>query len=212
MYLTATAFALLSLFGIGGGNSVNFDGLKPGALPPYWTSTETHPGEPPHWVIVNDRTAPSHGNVFAQISSAPGEFAFPLAVFDKVVCRDGDLSVKFKIDAGRGGVRTAGIVWRYQDPNDYYLLHFSADEKNIALYHMRNGKAYLIKMMGHDIRTGQWYIAKVNYRGSHFRVLFGNRRLFDAADDSLSAPGKTGLWTKGGTVAYFDDFRIDRKS
>jgi hypothetical protein len=42
-------------------------------------------------------------------------------------------------------------------------------------------------------------------------VLFDNRQLFDAVDASLSTPGKTGLWTRGGTEASFDDFRIDRK-
>jgi hypothetical protein len=211
MHFAASVLGVLAFFGVGGNYNVNFDGVKPGALPPYWSATETHPGEPPHWVVMNDRTAPSHGSVLAQISSAPGEFAFPLAVFDKVVCRDGDLSVKFKIDAAPGKIRTAGIVWRYQDPNDYYLLHFSADEKNIALLHMRNGKARPIYITAHDIRAGQWYIAKVTYRGAHIRVEFGNRLLFDADDDALSAPGKTGLWTKAGTIAYFTDFRIDRK-
>jgi hypothetical protein len=212
MFLAATVFTALGFFGIGTNSNVNFDGLKPGALPPYWSATETHPGEPPHWVILNDRTAPSHGNVFAQVSSAPGEYAFPLAVFDKVICRDGDLSVKFKIDAGGPGkMRTAGIVWRYQDPNDYYLLHFSVDDKNIALFHMENGKAHAIQMTGHDIRPGQWYIAKVAFRGRNIRVEFGNRLLFDAVDDSIPNPGKTGLWTKAGTIAYFDDFRIDKK-
>jgi hypothetical protein len=180
-------------------------------LPPYWSETETHPGGPAHWVIKYDRTAPSHGNVFAQVSSAPAGDAFPLAVFDHVICRDGDLSVKFKIDDGPGRMHTAGIVWRYQDPNDYYLLRFSATEKNIVLIRMRKGQSFPVWTLGHEIRAGQWYIAKVTYRGSHFRVDFGNRRLFDAVDDSIAVPGKTGLWTRAGTVAYFDDFRIDRK-
>jgi hypothetical protein len=211
MHFAASLLGVLAFFGAGGNSNVNFDGVKPGALPPYWSATETHPGEPPHWVVVNDRTAPNHRNVLAQISPAPGEFAFPLAVFDKVICRDGDLSVKFKIGSAPGKIRTAGIVWRYQDPNDYYLLHFSVDEKNIALFHMQNGKARPIYIIPHDVHTGQWYIAKVTYRGPHIRVEFGNRLLFDAVDDALSVPGKTGLWTKAGTVAYFDDFRIDRK-
>jgi hypothetical protein len=211
MHLAATVFGMLGLFGVGGNSNVNFDGLKPGALPPYWSAAETHPGEPPRWVVKDDRTAPSHHNVFAQISSAPGENAFPLAVFDRVICRDGDLSVKFKIDPRPARFQTAGIMWRYQDPNDYYLLHFSVTDKNISLVHMQNGVAHHILTSGHDIRAGQWYIAKVIYRGSRIQVEFGNRRLFDAVDDSISAAGKTGLWTRAGTVAYFDDFRIDRK-
>ena len=52
--------------------------------------------------------------------------------------------------------------------------------------------------VSHDLKTGQWYVAKVMYRGSHFRVLFGNRQLFEASDDSLAGtPGKTGPMDPG---------------
>jgi hypothetical protein len=30
-------------------------------------------------------------------------------------------------------------------------------------------------------------------------------------DDALDAAGKTGLWTRADTVAYLDNFRIDRR-
>jgi hypothetical protein len=158
--------------------------------------------------------------VLAQVSGAAGDSEFPLAIFDKVVCRDGDLSVKFKIASGPRRIKTAGVVWRYQDPRNYYLLHFSVDERNIVLFRMENGQARAIPITGarqgefgvsHDLKAGQWYIARVVFRGSNIRVLFGNRQLFQATDDSLAAPGKAGVWTRGGTIASFDDFRIDKK-
>jgi hypothetical protein len=154
------------------------------------------------------------------VSGVASSSEFPLAIFDKVVCRDGDLSVKFKIAANARRVKTAGIVWRYQDPQNYYLLNFSVDERNIGLFRVQNGQLHPLKVLhgrpgdtgvSHDLRTEQWYVAKVIFRGNSFHVLFGNRELFDALDDSLPAAGKTGLWTRGGTVASFDDFRIDRK-
>jgi hypothetical protein len=210
-------FLAFSFFGFGT-STINFDNVKPEKMPPYWTATETHAGPAPQWEVERDKTAPSHQNVFAQLSTQGTQYEIPLAIFDKVVCRDGDLSVKFKIDSGkRSG--SAGLVWRYQDQGNYYLLRFSADEKNIALFRMQNGQAHAIPVLGkpgessvyHDIRTGQWYVAKVSYRGSRFRVLFGNRALFEGVDDSIQTQGKTGLCTKAGTVAEFDDFRIDKK-
>ena len=212
-------FISFGLFGPGSG-AVDFDNQKPGSLPPYWTSTATRLAEPPHWVIRRDGTAPSRPNVLAQVSTTGGDSEFPLAVFDKVVCRDGDLSVKFRIQPGDHRIQTAGIVWRYQDPRNYYLLHFSVDEKNIGLFRVENGQARAVPVIGgrpgavgvhHELRAGQWYVAKVVFRGSRFRVLFGNRQLFEAEDDSITGPGKTALWTRAGTVAYFDDFRIDKK-
>jgi hypothetical protein len=216
---TAAAFVTFSFFGLGG-VTANFDNLKPSSFPPFWTATATRALEAPRWEIRLDSTAPSRPNVFALVSGVAGNSEFPLAVFDKVVCRDGELSVKFKIATSARRPRTAGIVWRYQDPLNYYLLHFSVDERNIALFRVENGQRHPVPVLGnkpggvgisHDLRTGQWYVAKVVFRGNNFRVFFGNRELFDAVDDSLSAPGKTGLWTQGGTVASFDDFRIDKK-
>ena len=214
------AFLSFSLSFLGfGATTVNFDNVKQEMMPPNWTATSTHAGPPPRWEVEHDKTAPSHQSVFAQVSKAGADYEFGLAVFDKVQCRDGDLSVKFKIVEGRK-IQTAGIVWRYQDPQNYYLLHFSADEKNIAMFRVQDGQVRPIPVTGgkpggfgvpHDIRAGQWYVAKVSYRGSRFRVSFGNRALFEGVDDSISNQGKTGLWTRAGTVAEFDDFRIARK-
>jgi hypothetical protein len=213
---TAAAFITFSFFG----STINFDNLKPGTLPPFWTAVATKSTDTPQWEVRRDSTAPSRPNVFAQIAGTGPNSEFGLSVFDKVICRDGDLSVKFKIADGTRRVKTAGIVWRYQDPRNYYLLDFSVDEKNMVLSRVENGQAHPITVRGgkpggvgvpHDLRTGEWYVAKVIFRGNSIRVLFGNRQLFDAVDDSLAAPGKTGLWIRGGTEASFDDFRIDRK-
>lgn len=212
-------FLVFTLFGFGA-STINFDNVKPEMMPPYWTATETHTGPAPEWEVERDKSAPSHQNVFAQVSTKGSQFEIPLAIFDKVICRDGDLSVKFKIDNGKRGGGSAGMVWRYQDQGNYYLLRFSAEDKNIALFRMQNGQAHAIPVLGkpgsssvyHEIRPGQWYVAKVSYRGSHFRVLFGNRALFEGEDDSIRNQGKTGLCTKAGTVAEFDDFRIVKKS
>jgi hypothetical protein len=216
----AAAFLTFSLFGFGG-DTVNFDNLKPRSFPPFWTATANRPAELSRWEVLRDATAPSRPNVLVKEAGPSSDNEFSMAVFDKVLCRDGDLSVKFKIESGSRRVKTAGIVWRYQDQKNYYLLHFSVDEKNIVLFRVENGQAHPIPITGekpgafgvtHDLRVGQWYVAKVTFRGRNIRVLFGNRQLFDAVDDSLPGAGKTGLWTRGGTEASFDDFRIDRKA
>jgi len=219
MRISAAAIVALSFFGLGADNS-NFDDVVPPSMPPGWTATATREARAPHWGVIREMSAPSRPNVFAQTSTAPGLSEFPMAIFDRVICQDADLGVKFNITS-HGRNHTAGLVWRYQDENNYYFLHFSVDQKNIVLFRMENGKAIPIPVPGakpgtlgvaHDLRADQWYVVKVIIRGPHVRVLFGNRLLFDVTDDSLPTPGKTGLWTRGGTVAWFDDFRLDKKS
>ena len=204
-------FISFNIFGLGG-DSVNFDNLKPTTVPPNWTITATGTTQSPRWEVRQDATAPSRPNVLQQLSTTFTAAQFPLAIYDKVICRDGDLSVKFEIANGPRRIKSAGMIWRYQDPRNYYLLRFSVDGKNIELFRVQDGRLRAISMVvPHDLRTGEWYVAKVVFRGPHFRVFVGNRQLFDATDDSLAEPGKTGLWTRSGTVASFDDFRIDKK-
>jgi hypothetical protein len=212
------AVALAGLLGLPP-NAADFDALKPGAIPPGW-SFVSMPDAPAHWEIRRDPTAPSRGNVLVQATGAK-ESESPLALFDNSFCRDGDLTVKLRID-GNSGAHSAGVVWRYQNPSNYYLLRLSADQRTVGLFRVHNGIETSIPVVGgrktsvvpHDVQANRWYIAKVIFRGPRIRVLVGNRKLFDAEDrpeGALLSPGKAGVWTRGLTHAAFDDFRIDKK-
>jgi hypothetical protein len=219
MRATLAAATILGFWGFGADN-VNFDAVTPGSPPPNWLFV-SRPANPVRWEVRHDPNAPSRGNVLEKVSPGAADSDNPIAVFDREPCQDGDLSVKFRIDGGSRS-KTAGIVWRYQDAGNYYLLHFSADQHNIVLLRVQNGKFIPIPPLGvkpgpgpgvpHEIVPGQWYVAKVLFRGKQIRVLFGNRRLFEAEDSAITASGRTGLWTRGRTLASFDDFRIDKKS
>ena len=213
------AFAMLSFLGLGAEN-VDFDTLAPETAPPDWSTAHTHSGPSGDWLVRRDPSAPSRPNVLSQSSHAGARFEFEIAAFDKVICRDGDLSAKIRLRPGPG-LKTAGLVWRYQDADNFYMLHLSADERNVVLFRVQDGKARQIPPRGakpgsfgvnHEIRSAVWYVIRVVFRGPRIRVFLGNRLLFEAADHAISQAGKTGLWTKGTTVASFDDFRIDKKN
>ncbi len=215
------AIVLIGLgFGGWGAETVNFDIGKVGSIPPGWTAAMTHRGGASRWVVHPDASAPSRPNVLAQVSTNPAKYRFPLAIFDKVICKNGDLSVKFKLVGGKEE-QTAGLLWRYQDQNNYYFVRANATEHNIVLFRLKDGKGEPIAPLGtkpetfgvrHAITEGEWNILKVVFRGTHFSVYFDHRKIFDAEDGTFQQPGKTGLWTKGDTIAYFDDFRIDKKN
>src|SRR5438105_3733026 len=102
--------ALVVFWGLSfGADSVNFDTFRPGLAPPEWTSVLTRGETPVTWQVRADPTAPSRPNVLERISGPTGEFEFPVAVFDRVVCRDGDLSVKIKIHPGCRAESPGGI-------------------------------------------------------------------------------------------------------
>lgn len=198
--------------------TIDFDSAKPGSVPPGWTVAPIA-GTAPHWEIVKDPSAPSPPYVFAQVSHDAAGGGCPLAILDKMEIRDGDLSVKVKPVSGRAD-RGGGLVWRYRDPDNYYLVRANAMENSIVLYKVEDGKRtplasrnQLPKSYGvkHPVPVNEWSVLKVQFRGPLFSVYFNHRRLFEVQDSTFVDRGKVGLWSKADSVMYFDDFRIAGK-
>lgn len=214
------AFLIVS-FGWFGRNAetVDFDNAKTGASPQAWTLANTHRGDPGRWMVHPDATAPSKPNVLAQLSADKNRAHYSLALFDRGYCRDGDLSVNVKMVSGNAD-QIAGVVWRYQDPNNYYVLYVNAMEDKITVHKMVDGRATAIlqaagsgqiSAVSRRVDPQEWNLVKIQFRDTHTVVFFNHRKLFEVTDAAIVKPGKTGVWTKGDTVAYFDDFRIDKK-
>ena len=193
--------------------TINFDSAKPGSAPPGWTVPPN-----PQWEILKAPSAPSPPYVFAQISNDAAGGRCPLAILNKMDVKDGDLSVKVKPVAGKED-RAGGLVFRYRDPDNYYLVRANALENSIVLYKVEDGKRTPLSSRGaptsygvkHPVPLNQWSVLKVQFRGPLFSVYFNHRRLFEVLDSTFGQPGKVGLWTKADGITYFDDFRIAGK-
>jgi len=199
--------------------TVRFDHVSGNKLPADWIIAMTHAGAPPRWEVVRDESAPSPPNVLAQLSRDTTAGRFPLAIWEKVMVRDGEISVIFKTVHGSID-QAAGIVWRYQDPNNYYIVRANALENNVVFYKVENGVRTSIAPKGlpsrsygvkHTIPRGRWNNLKVSLSGDKIAVFFNQEQLFEAEDTTFSKPGKVGLWTKADSVTYFDDFTVVSK-
>jgi len=89
-------------------------------------------------VVQQDATAPLKPNVLAQTSTDATDYRSPLAILDEGGFQDVAVSVKFKAVVGKVD-QAGGIVFRLQDPNNYYILRANALEDNYRLYHRRPG-------------------------------------------------------------------------
>jgi len=203
------AFGFLISFGLlaSTGKIVTFDSGQVGRAPAGWTFAGANHGSAPRWVIQQDRTAPTQPYVLAQLSNASGE-RFPLAIYDDMSLRDGDVSVRIKAVSGRED-QAGGVVFRYRDPNNYYLARENALQHNVAILKVENGQTRQITpAVPHDISANTWNILKVSVRGSRFQVYMNHRRILQGWDKTFSGWGKVGLWTEADSVTYFDDFRV----
>jgi hypothetical protein len=199
--------------------SLNFDHSAPGSLPAGWSVAMTHQGGPPKWEILEDSSAPSKRNVLAQVSNDRTAGRFPLAVWNGSTVKDGALSVKFKAISGVVD-QGAGLVWRYRDPNNYYIVRANALEDNVVLYKVQNGERVSLAPKGavsnaygvkHKVPRQTWTTLRVDFHGELFSVSLNGEKLFDVEDSTFMGTGKTGLWTKSDSVIYFDDFQVSEE-
>lgn len=219
--MTSTMVVLAAMFAAGAcfAETINFDNAALGAVPPGWTVAMTHKGGAPKWEIVKDESAPSKPNVLAQVSKDATGGRFPLAVYEKASVKDGTVSVKFKTISG-GTDQAAGLVWRYTDPDNYYIARANALEDNVVLYKVEKGERIALAPKGtpsktygvkHRVPKQTWSALSVAFRGNVFTVSFDGQKIFEVEDSTFTAAGKAGLWTKADSVTYFDDFQIEGK-
>ena len=211
--------AALLLHSLASAEVIRFDNCVPGKLPPGWTVAMTHDGAAPRWEIVREESTARPRYVLAQLSRDSTAGRFPLAIWDRIVLRDGDVSVAFKTMDGAVD-QAAGIVWRYQDPNNYYIVRANALENNVVLYKVENGVRLSIAPKGlpsrsygikHEIPRRQWNTLKIAFNDSSFVVSLNGERLFQTEDRTFTKAGKAGLWTKADSVTYFDAFTVKGK-
>jgi hypothetical protein len=194
---------------------INFDHARRGSVAPGWTVAMTHQGGPPKWEVLEDGSAPSKPNVLGQVSNDRTAGRFPLAIWDGATIKNGAVSVKFKAISGIVD-QGAGLVWRYRDPNNYYIVRANALENNVVLYKVQNGERVSLAPKGavsnaygvkHKVPEQTWMTLRVEFHGGLFTVSLDAEKLFDVEDSTFTGPGKTGLWTKADSVIYFDDFQ-----
>jgi hypothetical protein len=209
----------LSLCSLATAEEIRFDNRLPGRLPPGWTAAMTHGGAAPRWEIVRDESAPKPPYALAQLSRDRTAGRFPLVVWDSISIRDGNVSVALKTLDGAVD-QAAGIIWRYQNPNNYYIVRANALENNVVLYKVENGVRLSIAPKGlpsrsygvrHEIPRHQWHSLKVAFREGSFVVSFNGQQLFEAEDRTFTTAGETGLWTKADSVTYFSEFTVTGK-
>jgi hypothetical protein len=197
-------------------DAVDFESMKANAPPRGWRLTKTDGGERPRWEVVSDATSPAQPKVLAQLSADRTSGRFPLALHPDAVIANGEIAVQFRPISGRVD-QAAGLVWRYRDENNYYIVRANALEDNVVLYKVENGRRTSLGPVGrsndygvkHEVPPGRWSTLGVAFDGQRFTVSFDRQPLFEVVDTTFTEAGRVGLWTKADSVTYFDGFEID---
>jgi len=187
---------------------LDFDTAEISKLPADFSTALTGGGGPVMWMVKEDASAPSGGKVLAQTSTDTTDYRFPLCVYDKVTARDVEVAVRFKAVSGKVD-QAAGLVARFQDKDNYYIVRANALEDNVRLYRVVGGNRKQFAGKNVRVSANAWHTLKLTARGNHFTVFFDDTRLFEADDNTFPQPGEVGLWTKADSVTYFDNLTIE---
>ena len=181
-------------------DTIDFDALAPGALPPEWVCGVTGAGTS-RWTVEEDASAPSKRNVVKQ--SGVGDF--PWCALKTAALADGYVEVKFKALSGRRD-QAGGVMWRWKDANNYYVARANALENNVSLYYTINGRRNTIKYVDAPVPLNAWHTLRVEFSGSSIRVALNGKTYIDVRDSRITGAGAVGLWTKADSVTAFDNF------
>lgn len=171
-------------------------------------------GTPGKWVIQEEG-----GNKYlAQIDADRTRSRFPVAVLSDVSAADVDVSVRVKPVSGRVD-QAAGIVWRYQNEDNYYIVRANALEGNVVLYKVQNGKRTDLPVKGEGrtygksakVPSGEWSTMRLVATGARFEVSLNGEKLYEVEDTTFTQAGKVGVWTKADSVTQFDDLTVTTK-
>lgn len=161
-------------------------------------------GKPGAWSI-NENDA---GEALAQIDTDPADNRFPLAIYRPFSGRDVDVSIRFMTISGETD-QAAGVFVRFASVDNYYVARASVRENNVGLYRVVAGKREMIACMEVNVSSQVWHTLGIAARDERLTIFFDGRELFAAVDRRFPGPpGKVGLWTKAGSMTWFESLKI----
>jgi hypothetical protein len=198
---------------------IDFSSMTVNEAPPGFTSKITGAGGLGVWKIV-EVDAPTEFSpltplanssskraVLAQLSQNPAQERFPFLVYDDQTFGDFTLTTRVKCVSGRVD-QMAGIAFRVQDENNYYVVRASAIGNSFRFYKFLDGERSAPIGGAVDIPTGDWVEISITCSGNNISCKINGKELIPKLSDQSFLFGKFGFWSKSDSVSYFTDTQI----
>jgi hypothetical protein len=213
---------LLAASAFGTELKINFNNFSEGQTPTNFHSALAGSGASGIWKIMmadvpptlaplTDKAIVSRRAVLAQTSTDTTDERFPMFIYDEQSFKDFKLTTRFKIIGG-SVEQMAGVVFRFQNESNFYVLRASALGDNLSFYKIQNGQLVEPLKVQMEISTNVWHTLGVQCSGNKIDGEFDGTNVIKAIDNrGAKVVGKIGFWTKSDAVSYFADADIDYK-
>ena len=191
---------------------VEFDFTQvPAGMPaPGWLITHNGFGKTGDWNVVHDSTARDHKYYFGQMSKKELGAHVHFAILDGVVFGDVELECDIKAVDGQEQ-QSGGLVWGFQDPQNYYACIVEPFQNRVRLLRVFNGTPQVLGSSGgKSVPRGSWKELKVEFDDGVIECEYRDKKLIHVHDHTFPK-GEIGFCTLADAVVYFDDLEVKKK-
>lgn len=176
-------------------------------------------GRPGDWTIVMDDVpsalAPLSSNapamnripVLSQQDTDPTDNRFPMLIYDKENFKDFQIKTRFKILSGQQE-QMAGIVFRYQNESNFYVIRVSALGHDLRFYKYINGQFVDPTTVAANISIGDWHTFTVQCEGDQINCWIDDHLAMPLQTTPTIPSGKVGFWTMSDSLTHYGDTSI----
>jgi hypothetical protein len=215
------AVALLAQTTFGAEREINFGSYPLDQTPSNFLNTVGGQGKPGDWKVIEEETtsamparnpsapALTQHAVVAQLARYSVNDHFPMLVLNDDTYKDFTFTTRFKITGG-AMAKMAGIVFRYQDEKNYYVLVASVLDQRFWFFKVADGQRGTLYGPQIQISQNEWHEMAVRCEGNHIHCLFDGKEIMPMVTETVGVytSGKIGFWTKSDTVGYFADAKL----
>jgi hypothetical protein len=180
--------------------------VEEGSPPDGCTPAVSGLGGPAVWQVRIERLL-LDGKGLVEVTREADPNRFPLCIADLPVAKNAEIELSFVTRDG-GVARAAGIVLRFADPQDYYVVEADTLGGTVRLLRVVNGERREIAGRAAPLLLGTAQTLKINAVDNDFAVSLDGKVLFEAHDGGIVLPGRFGVWSRADSLTSFGDLFI----
>lgn len=180
-----------------------FDDDKAGEIPLNFQAALTGKGDQPRWVVKKIENAPTADNVVVQTKLDATDNRYSLLIINGVAYNDFAVYARFRSEGG-SVEQSGGLVFKYKDNNNYYVLRASVLEGNVKLLKFVNGTPTQLGEKSLKINFKEWHLLKAICQADKIQCFYENKKVIEVTDSTFDK-GSVGFWTKSDAYTFFDD-------
>lgn len=187
---------------------LNFGKVGAEQSPLGFTNVVAGEGQAGLWLArVDESLGETNNVVLTQTRKNLKDEHFPMCIYQREKFDDFTFTTRFKIVDGLVE-QMAGIVFRYQDEKNFYVMRASALGNNVRFYKVVAGIRSQLIGPAVEVKAGEWHELKIECLGNKIRSWFNGREAIPELTDTSFARGRVGFWTKSDSVCRFAETRI----